>query len=254
MSRRTLLCAMVLLSVVGCVGSPPSASPAASNSGVPSTETTASPPTPSASPCVDELRNEAPLVAGCTYQSVGFVPHVRFVADSSWTALLDIRDQVALAYGNQQDGLGMSLIDVENLFATACDAKAITNSSAVYVTTPWKESAAGKGPQEFFAWLARQRPLVMSEPHAVVIAGQPGLETTVSAPADSLAACGHWLMITDTKSPGGALGIPEKASIRIDALDAGGQTILVWVFAPDAAKIGVISGASDSLLSTLTFP
>jgi hypothetical protein len=262
-TSRWPLALATALAIAGCSASPPvapsppasiaSQAPAASAARSTAATSTPAPSSPSPTPCVDVLAVETHLAGPCDHVSTEFFPTVRFRATAPWAAMLDIRDQLALGYGEMSDGLGMSLIDLENVFVRPCDAKTAKSASPVYSTKPWSPKA-GVGPQELVDWLKATKLVPVSATKPVTIGGSRGLEFTVHAPTGSLERCGGYLMIADTRSPGGALVVPEKAAIRIDALDLRGLTVIVWTFAADPADLSKFAATTDTLLATLTFP
>jgi hypothetical protein len=165
---------------------------------------------------------------------------------------LDIERQLFLA-ANLPGGDGgggeevVAFIAPENLYRSPCGDPANPGP-----TDPWTPTA-GAAAEEFAAWLEQALPGAISASNDVTIAGYDGTELTIIAPAGSLDACGGFLSVSDSGSPGGQWGIPADWPWRLGIIEVDGRPVFINTAAKDPARWEAVRTAADELLATLTF-
>jgi len=226
------LVALVALVRAPQVGPPPSPTPSHAAS-----------PAATATAMLGVGLDGAPMPAG-RYHTVFFQPPFEFdVLANRWIGAQDIPRQLLLRAAPPQGQSGvdaLTIVHLENVYVDPC-AKGIDGG-----TQPWSGDATA-----FFDWLATNAPVSFGTPQPTTQFGLPAVRLEVAQPDLSSSCSLGYMPITDVGRPF-TTGLPGQPT-RYVAVDVGGQTLLVTIWATDPARWDEVRSAADEVLDTVEF-
>ena len=191
----------------------------------------------------------------CSYASTFFGPALTFKGDPVLAVGLQHRREIALGASQPGSGTGRATegLDISTVDRLALDP---CQPGELPATRPFAATSDATAGSEFFAWLAGQPTVQFPVPHAVMIDGHSGLETTFTLAADSLAACDGRLVFTDTGTEttdtGGFDGLIDGDTWRLAVIGVGGKTVVFATFSPPD-RATAIDPPADRLIASVHF-